>query len=313
MGLDTQEAVGSAVERLGFRPFTPARALRGYSTHVLGLIVPSITNPSLSTIIRGAEERSREAGCALFLSNIDRHWERAVEASLALIDRGVEGIGYAFAASGSMPEVMAAAARSNTRLAFAVPKGDGLEGAYAVMLDNEAGMGRLGEHLWQLGHRHIAFVSNLAATANGRWRLAGLRAVYEARGGIVDAYVDPIDFDRRRDWGEVESGRRSATALLNVPNRPTAICAVNDMVAVGVMRGAVELGLHVPRDVSVAGFDDLSVSRVAAPPLTTLAVPGYEIGVHLAELLLDRAPVQPTTITPTLVARGSTGPAPMAT
>lgn len=308
----TREAVAVAVERLSYRPSSLARGLRGQSTRVIGLIVPSIVNPSLPTIVRGAEDRAREEGYSLFLSNIDRHWDRALDDAHAMMDRGVEAIGFVFAASGPSDAILDAAARSNARVVFVIPKGDALESQPSITLDNEAAMRQLAEHLWRLGHRRIAFISNHTATANAAHRIAGLNAALARYGSSLHCvYDDPIAFDPRDGWGEIESGRRSAVVLLSSPDPPTAICAGNDMMAVGVLKGAAELGLRVPGELSVAGFDDLTIARVVSPTLTTLAVAGYELGKQLAEVLLGLRPAGGPAVTPTLVVRESTGRPPL--
>ena len=94
----TRERVEASVNRLGYRPSALARGLRGKSTRVIGLIVPSITNAAIPPIVRGAEDQASALGYSLFLTNVDRHWDRVEAQGLAMVDRGVEGVGFVFTA-----------------------------------------------------------------------------------------------------------------------------------------------------------------------------------------------------------------------
>ena len=311
----TAEMVARTADRLGYRPSSLAQGLRGRPTRVLGLIVPSVANPSIAMIVRGAEDRASEAGYSLFLSNIDRHWDKATEYTLAMLDRGVGGVGYAFSLADPGHPAAAAARAAGIRVAFLLPYDPSNVIPEAIMLDNETGMRLVAHHLWNHGHRRIAFATASLSTANGPHRLAGLRAALEDLGGTLEedqVYVHEAASGHLDEAGEIEAGRRAAIVLLSKPNPPTAIVGVDDMLAMGILGGARELNLSVPRDVSVVGFDDLAVAQIAQPALTTLSVRRYEMGSQLADLLLRSSPpTEPLAPeTPMLVARASTGPAP---
>jgi DNA-binding LacI/PurR family transcriptional regulator len=310
----TAALVAKAVEDLGYRPSTLARGLRGSPTRVLGLIVPSVANPSMPEIVRGAEDRAREAGYSLFLSNIDRHWEKAHEYTLVMLDHGVQGIGYVFSVHEPDHPGPEAARAAGARVAFLLPYAPSTAVPTAVTLDNETAMRQVATHLWNLGHRRVAFAMTSRSTANGPHRLAGLRSSLEERGGSLPedlVYMHGVPSGHLDEVGEIEAGRRAAMVLLSNGDRPTAIVAVNDMLAVGVLHGARELRLRVPDDVSVVGFDDLAVSRIAQPALTTLSLPRNQLGRDLVDLLIGDPPtsIRKPEI-PVLVARGSTGLAP---
>lgn len=311
----TADHVAQTAERLSYRPSSLARGLRGHPIRVLGLIVPSVANPSMPAIVRGAEDRAREDGYSLFLSNIDRHWDKALESTLSMLDHGVSGIGYVFSVGRPDHEAPAAARAAGVRVSFLLPYDPALTSPEAVTLDNEGAMRQVAHHLWNLGHRRIGFATTSLSTENGPHRLAGLRAALQSRrGGIPDelvfVYESPVG--RLDEFDEIEAGRQAGMALLSLAEPPTAVVAVNDMLAVGILQGAAELGMRVPDDVSVVGFDDLAVARVANPPVTTMALRRYELGRELAELLI--AHDAPTSIRrpelPTLIARASTGVAP---
>jgi DNA-binding LacI/PurR family transcriptional regulator len=306
----TAEVVATTAERLGYRPSSVARALRGSRTNVLGLIVPSVAHPSMPDIVRGAEVRAREAGCSLFLTNIDRHWEMATESTLVMLDRGVEGIGYVFSVDSPDHPAPQAARAAGAKVGLILPFA-GVAYRDAITLDNGTAMREVAQLLWNLGHRRIGFASTTLSTANGPHRLASLRAALSHLGGeLPDAYVavQIVEGGRLDEALEIDAGRQAAIDVLSRSDAPTAIVAVTDTIAVGVLLAARDLALRVPADLSVVGFDDLAIGRICDPPLTTLALPRERLGRDLTELLVgdnDGVPRRP--VVPTLVVRGSTG------
>ncbi len=182
-----------------------------------------------------------------------------------------------------------------------------LPGKDAVIMDYGPAACLLTEHLLQLGHRRIAFIHGVARPALGADRLFAYRRTMRAAGV-------PFEADFVVHCGpSLDDGLRAAHRLLNLSPRPTAILGVNDLMAISAIQAASERGMAVPRDVSVAGFDDIDMAAHIVPPLTTVHAGGDEVGRRAAELLLQRldhpdAPPQQIVAQTQLVIRGSTGP-----
>lgn len=303
----TESAVAAAVERLQFRPSVAARTLRGKPSRVLGIIVPSIMNPAFPALVRGAEDRAAASGYNLFLCNMDRNPDKAAELSQAMLDHGVDGLAFVYT-------VPAAFRAAGVPVAALMADGTEIDGLRAILMDNHGAMRQAAGHLWGLGHRRIGVATSAYLTTNGPHRVAALAAALADRGGELPddlVHCDPVEPSPSDELAEVEVGRRAGLHLLSRPDRPTAICAVTDAIAIGVVRAAKELGLQVPRDVSVTGHDDLPLARIVEPPLTTLAVDLYWLGGQLVELLLTSTPpAEPSRVQPVLRPRISTGPAP---
>jgi LacI family transcriptional regulator len=307
----TRIRVEASATRLGYRPSALARGLRGMSTRVIGLIVPSITNAAIPSVVRGAEDQASALGYSLFLTNVDRHWDRVGAQALAMVDRGVEGVGFVFTAPSVGAPPVVAVEQAGARSALLLPADDVVP-ANVIALDNEAGMRQVVDHLWSLGHRHFGFATNARVTVLGPSELAGLRAALGARGASLspdDVVEDPMR-EGPDDWDEIESGRRAGLVLLSRKDRPTAICAVNDLLAVGVLLAARDLGIPVPAELSIVGYAALNVTRVTSPPITSVRHPFYRMGELLASLLIKGHDGEGTRIVPTLEVRESTARAP---
>jgi LacI family transcriptional regulator, galactose operon repressor len=307
----TRERVEASVKRLGYRPSALARGLRGKSTRVIGLIVPSITNAAIPPIVRGAEDQASALGYSLFLTNVDRHWDRVEAQGLAMVDRGVEGVGFVFTAASADAPPVVAVERAGAKASLLLPADDVIPDN-VIALDNVAGYRQVVDHLWALGHRHFGFATNTRVTVLGPSELAGLRDAVSERGGVLaadDVYEDPMR-EQMDDWAEIESGRRAGLALLARRDRPTAICAVNDLLAVGVLLAARDLGIRVPEELSVVGYAALNLTRVTTPAITSVRHPFYRMGELLASFLIEGHDGDGIRITPTLEVRESTATAP---
>jgi LacI family transcriptional regulator, galactose operon repressor len=307
----TRERVEASANRLGYRPSALARGLRGNSTRVIGLIVPSITNAAIPPIVRGAEDKASDLGYSLFLTNVDRHWERVEAQGLAMVDRGVEGVGFVFTAPSAGAASVTSVQRAGARTALLLPADDVVP-ENVIALDNRAGLRQVVDHLWALGHRHFGFATNARVTVLGPSELASLRDAVADRGGILsadDIVEDPMP-EQSDDWGEIESGRRAGLTLLSRKDRPTAVCAVNDLLAVGVLLAARDLGIPVPSELSIVGYAALNLTRVTSPAITSVRHPFYRMGELLASFLIEGHTGDGIRITPTLEVRESTAAAP---
>ena len=200
-----------------------------------------------------------------------------------------------------------------------------LEGVAHVGIEDRAGARAVAEHVIAHGHRSLAILTfplaedDRSGLVDGK-RLAGatIRIARERLGGIADAAKKTgIDWDTipiyESPINSIEEGCRGASALLDQANRPSAILAISDQLALGALAAARQRGLTVPRDLSITGFDDIPAAAMADPPLTTARQPLREKGALAARLLLEGWDgVPPTRILPTeLIVRASTGPAPI--
>jgi LacI family transcriptional regulator len=176
----------------------------------------------------------------------------------------------------------------------------------AVTSDNEGGGAKLARHLLELGHRRVGYLTGAVEWPGGERRFAGFSAVMRDAGAEVPIWRSP-------GWNP-HAAQATATPVLASADRPTAIFAANDQLAIGVLQAAESLGLDVPGDLSVAGFDDFDLAGLVRPALTTVRIDFVAMGEWAAETLVtlaeggDPAPV--VTLPTSLVVRASTGPAP---
>jgi LacI family transcriptional regulator len=266
-----KKAVDDAIAELGFVPNPVARGLAGGRTLSIGVVTQAIDSPFYGAALRGIEDILEPAGfSSLFVSG---HWNAAVEARCVdvLRSRRVDGI---IVLTGRLSDQ---ALKGYARSLPVVVTGRHISGPGLVGLnfDNFEG-GRLAtQHLSDLGHRRIAFISGDSEHPDANERLRGYRAALKAAGIAYDAgLVLPGGYH------EVD-GLRAVDHLLSTRQRFSAIFAANDQMALGAMLGLHRHSLRVPEDISVVGFDDLPSSMYATPPLTTIDQPAFELG-HLA-------------------------------
>ncbi|GAB4100688.1 LacI family DNA-binding transcriptional regulator [Sinomonas halotolerans] len=300
-----REAVLAAAAELGYRPNAAARAMGSARSGTVGVILDDLRNPWFVPAVEGLSEGLHEAGLRPLLGDwrlegaalAERFLELRVEA-LVLVGT-LDGAESALPALPPVPVVQVGAAQAQ------VP------GAAAVTNDDGEGARRVVRHLAALGHRRIAHLA-ARGTAVGEARLAGF-ADECARLGVASVTVEAGLTE--------EAGRRAALALLgsgareDTPrgdaDRPTAVFAVNDMAALGALSAAEELGLRIPADLSLAGYDDTPAARLRAVGLTSVDNASREAGRVAARMLADRIArpgLAPETVLlePELKARSST-------
>ncbi len=302
---ETRERVILAIEELGYRPNLLARSFRTRRTFTLGLLISDIQNPFFTSVVRGVEDVALSRGYHVFLCNTDEDIEREDEYVSELTRKRVDGLIIASAAPrydcARWPKEKVAP------FVFMDREIEGVE-ADAVRVDNRLGMKLIAEHLVDLGHKKIGLISGPLEKASGHERYEGLKAALLQMGlELDDSLVRFGDF-------RVESGRKGATELLGLPEPPTALVVANNQMTLGALLAIKELGLVIPKDVSVVGFDEMEWAPLADPPLTTVAQPTYEMGTKAARMLLDRieneldgAPRR-ILLEPQLVVRYSTSP-----
>jgi DNA-binding LacI/PurR family transcriptional regulator len=314
----TRDRVEAAISRLGYRPNRAARQLRTGRIQVVGLVVPSVANPFWGTFARHLEGAALAEGYHVLLCNSERDPDRERSYLEELWDDGIRGV----VLCSSLPEldhVLPLVERGLRLVAFdrTAQAGDP-SSLVNISVDNVVGVELATQHLLELGHRRLAFVSGSLRSVNRSERFRGFTAALERAGLSVG---DAVVWSGATDgvYGDLDVaglGRTAARELLAGPNRPTAIVAINDMCALGVCAGVRDAGLQVGTDVSVVGFDDIVLADLAAPPLTTVRQPLAHMAAaafaHLRERIEDQSPPagQSLLIRPELVVRASTGPAP---
>ena len=279
VGDELRQRVLAAMDELGYQPNLLARSLRQGKTHTIGMIIPDNANPFFAEMARGVEDTSFEQGYSVILCNSDGNLDKELLYANVLAEKRVDGI--IFVAAGlSIERILDLQAR---RMPLVVVDRDLPEAAVdSVLTDNAQGGWLATHHLVELGHRRIGCITGPSDITPSAERITGYRQALDESGIPVDkALIVRGDF-------QYDSGYQAASQLLQMDDPPTAIFACNDLMAIGVMSAALKLGLHIPADLSVIGFDDVRLASFANPPLTTIVQPKYEIGVIATTMLLER-------------------------
>lgn len=310
---ETRTRVLHAIEKLGYEPNAGAQALRSGSTKTIGLILPDLHNPHFWENADGVEQEARAAGYRLLFSSMDLNTQYGEDVFKDLSGRRID----ALILMGSLVDQQSTSAqqilkRSLKRRLPIVEISGGVQQTHAVdfvTADYRAATQDAMAHLLELGHRRIGLVRGVAQPDMALDRLhpyqESLRAV-----GL------PVEPGLVVDCGPtIEDGYQSALQLLASPTRPTAILAVNDLLAIGVLRAAGDCGLSVPKDVSVVGFDDIQVARYMVPRLTTASRDAVRMGREAVRLALTRIedpdrPCRVVSVPSEFIVRESTAPAP---
>jgi len=293
-----------AAEDLEYIPNNLARNMRSGTARILGLIISDIGNPFFTAVARGAEDVAQRHGYSLVLSNTDENPEReaaslgvmAAERAAGVIIATTNENGTALRRFRDMGMAIVAIDRHIVDLS-----------TDSVVVDNESAAYEAVTHLVRLGHRRIAIVGGPSDADTARERQRGYeRALREAR-----IPIQP-DLVCRGDFREA-AGLTMTRCLVDLPDPPSAIFAVNNLTTIGMLGALRERGVEVPSAISVVGFDDIPTGELLDPPLTVVQQPTYRVGASAAELLIRRlreptATIQEVVLTASLIVRGSTGP-----
>jgi LacI family transcriptional regulator len=306
----TRERVLEAARTLDYVPNALARGLHKSHVPVVGVIVHDITDPYFAEVVRGVEDAASVGGFLVITCSSDRIAER--EHSYVRLLRSMRASTVIFAGSGLTDPALNAelAMHLNAMRAYGaavVHCSPHALGDAEIGIDNAAAMEGIVVALANLGHRRIAFLAGPASLYVSHERLEGYRRGLAATGiGSDPRLVVSTGFNQ-------ESGALGVDALVAAGAPFTAICAANDLLALGAIQRLAELGLDVPRDVSVTGFDDIPTAAMASPSLSTVQLPLKEIGRRafaFAERVLAGETPKNDVLPTTLVMRGSTGAPP---
>jgi LacI family transcriptional regulator len=290
VALATRKRVEEAIEELGYRPDGLARSLRSRRSHMVALMIPDITNPYYPLLARGLED-GVDRGYRTFICNTDGEADREKDFLEEVTDRRVDGLVIdSFMMS---PDEIRAAVGGTTPIVLIGTTVMGAPGYDAVHSDDEHGAFEATMHLFRRGHRRVAMIQGPPG-AGGKRNEGYLRALEEA-----NAPLDP-DLVASGEWTR-PGGAFAARLLLERSNRPSGIFCANDLMALGAIDAARELGLDVPREVAIVGFDDIEAAGMVSPGLTTVSNPAYETGrlagIMLRERMTGRYGDAPRTVT----------------
>lgn len=270
--------IRKVIEKEGYFPNTNARALvRGHSRS-LGLIVSEITNPFFPAIVQTFAKLGAQHNYEILLSSID-HDPRLLEMTARqMIERRVGGVAI-LTFGGERPLIDALTARNVP--VFVVDADSSGPLLKTVRVDYEHGIRQAVQHLAALGHERIAFIGGPRDLRTATIRRSAVEKCMKEIGLELLAELF-VDGDH-----SIEAGIKALSTLAAMPDRPSAVLCSNDMTAIGVMRTAFDLRLHIPQDLSVVGFDDIKLAQYIAPPLTTVQMSQTEIARLSFSALLD--------------------------
>lgn len=281
-----RKRVLKAAAELDYRPNKLARSLKQRRVNAVGIILPDIANPFSAELVRGMQEVLEARGYPSFLTGTTRSVQQE-EANLnLLIDQRVDGLLVATRGTQLGDDFLTRILQHRVPL-VTIGRHGCLPLADNVTADHKTGAAKLVSHLIALGHSKIAFIGARPQEAPKLRRFLGYREALKKHGVAVnpDWVIGP---DVGPTYATQSDGYAGLRQLMQLQSRPTAVFARNDFAAIGALRAAHELGLSVPGDVAIAGFDNIPLAQYITPPLTTVAQPIVEQGRRAAEFLLER-------------------------
>ena len=274
-----RERVLAVAQALAYAPHPAARALSRRRTHAVGVVLPDLHGEFFSELIRGIGQVARARGLHLLLSS--NHGDASEQAVALQAMRGrVDGV-LVMAPTDAGAGVLSAQLPRGLPAVLINTPGPG-DGRRCILVDNHGGAAAMTRHLVDTGHRRIAFIAGPADNHEARERLRGHCDALHALLPGTPPWILPGDFDEA-------SGGRAAQQFLVASQRPDAVFAANDMMAVGCLHALAAAGVSVPGEVSLAGFDDIPLARHVHPALTTMKVDIAELGARAMRALI--APV----------------------
>jgi LacI family transcriptional regulator len=277
---ETRVAVQQVIAALGFVPNGLARGLSSRKSMVLGLIVPDVGNPFYAPIARGAESVARRAGYHVILCNSEGNLAYEAEYIADMLERRVDGLLVVPVSDESRANLRQLERHGipYTLIDRGVPGID----ADLVQGDSVGGARSLIAHLISLGHTRIAMLAETNAVSTSRDRRRGYREALAVAG------ISPMPELLVETTVDLRGGYTGMQALLALEHRPTAVFAINNLVAVGAVKAIREFGLRVPDDLALVAFDDIEHEVALSPFLTVIPQPAETFGTIAAQLLLER-------------------------
>jgi len=275
----TTLVIRKLADEMGYLPSAAARGLKTNKSQAIGVIVSRIDNPYFGEIVQGIEEVLQQKGYSVFIasSHLDFSSERNIVQAFA--EHRVDGV---IICSVTFDSDHADFLKKYEMPIVVVNNESPEEYRCSIAHDDVDGARRVTRHLLSLGHQHIAYIGNSNANRINEDRLLGFRAEMQKSGITVnDQWIINCE------GSEIEDGVQGLQRLLDVESHPTAIFCFNDLMAIGVLSELNQRKIHVPDEISVAGFDNIPYSAFTTPPLTTFDQPKKLIGTEAAQLMLN--------------------------
>lgn len=275
---ETRERILKVMKDLNYQPNRIARGLVTKRTNTLGLILPDIANPFFPEIARGVEDTANIYGYNVILCNTDDRPDKEELYINVLREKCVDGVIFT---SGINPVSEHIKQLMDCKMPFVLLDRymdiDSLPGVYS---DGYDGMYQITRYLLEMGHRNIAFIAGPVHSTTAKHRYDGFKAaVGECGFSVDDALVEEGNY-------KISGGKEAMTRLIGKGKSFTAVVCANDLMAVGAMEVLRENGYRIPEDISITGFDDIQLSGLIEPKLTTVAQPCYEMGAMATRMLI---------------------------
>jgi LacI family transcriptional regulator len=278
MSEDTRKRIHDIIKENNYQPSSIARGLVTKKTRTIGLIIPDISNPFFPDIVRGAEDEASKRGYNVFLCNSDYKEDKEAEYINVLKEKCVDGIiftGNSIKTYGYLSDLV-----DSSIPAIMMNSYKKTQNSYGVYFDNYKGGYIAAEHLVKCGHKRIGCITGPIDIKSSQDRLKGYKDVLIENGIEID---EGIIFEGQYD---VINGEVSSNKLLK-DKSISAIFACSDLIAYGVYKTAYSMGLKIPEDISIIGFDDIKFSSIIHPCLTTVKQPSIAMGLTAVDMLIN--------------------------
>jgi DNA-binding LacI/PurR family transcriptional regulator len=305
---ETKARIQRLADEMGYTPDAQARSLATGRTQAIGVVVTTLTDPFIGTVVQTIESAAYERGYTVILTSSNDIPEREIEAVQMLQSRRVDGVIVSSSRVGALYQERLDQLRVPVVLINSLAEQGG-QYTISVSVDNQDGGYQATNHLIQKGHRRIAYVAAPADRNDSAERMTGYRNALAEAGIAYDSSLVV------QGTGRAGGGKRALPVLLSLNDAPSAVFCYNDMTAIGLLSAACDAGLSVPHDLAVVGFDDIAFAQLAYPPLTTIAQPVDRLGGGAVETVLafladdgrgERA-VSDVTLRGRLIVRASSG------
>ena len=305
VGPETREKVLKTIRELNYRPNALARSVATSKSGTIGLVIPDVSNFFFPKIIRGVTDYMDSCGYSVIVANSDYDPDREAQQLLRFIDRRVDGI---LLCSGvSNKQFLSEFRKYHIPLALLGRNPDHAVSDTSITGDNIRGAYNSTSHLLRGGSRRVVYVEGNPNIAGSRQRLEGYRQAHMEFGvPIREEYILSGEYS-------IDFGRETAVKLLKCGLKFDAIITGSDLIAIGIVTELLKRGVRIPEDIEVIGYDNIELTTVFSPTLSTVSKPHYEMARHISEQLIrviqgESLPLPHTVVEPELILRETTRP-----